>query len=195
MIYYLYKILNRTNNHYYYGRRAFNGICPNKDSYMGSGIRIKAAIKKYGIENFEKHIINIFDTEAELIAAETDLITESVLSDPSCYNLAKGGKGGYTYYAERIFTHTESSKQKISAANKGRKRPDSSETLYRLGINKWWSGKERSEADKNAKRLAAIKTVEKGNHSSKMLDTCPHCNYTASIANIKRWHLDNCRRK
>lgn len=194
MIYYLYKIINKTNDHYYYGRRACT-VHPSKDPYMGSGIRIKAAIKKYGINNFEKQIIDIFNTEVELIAAETALITESILSDPTCYNLAKGGKGGYTYYADRIFKHTENSKRKISDANKGRKRPDSSETLYRLGINKWWLGKKRSEADKSAKREAAEKALKEGNHPSKMLATCPHCSYTTSIGNIKRWHLDNCRRK
>lgn len=195
MIYYLYKIINKTNSHYYYGRRAFNGSCPSKDTYMGSGIRIKAAIRKYGIDNFEKQIIAIFNTEADLITAEAAIITESILSDPSCYNLAKGGKGGYTYYAERIFKHTEESKQKISSANKGRKRPDSSETFYRLGINKWWEGKKRSDSDKQAKSISAKKSIEKGTHPSKKIATCPHCNYTISIANAKRWHFDNCRRK
>jgi group I intron endonuclease len=195
MIFYLYKITNNFNNHYYIGRRAFKGNDPLKDPYMGSGTRIKAAIQKYGLENFKKEIVNIFNSEQDLINAEASFITEEMLSDPSCYNLAKGGKGGYTYYAERVFTHTIETKQKISSANKGRKRPDSRETLLRLGINKWWQGKTRCESDKQAKSVAAKKSVENGSHPSKKLVTCPHCNYTVSVANGKRWHFENCRRK
>lgn len=34
-----------------------------------------------------------------------------------------------------------------------------------------------------------------GTHPSQQKSTCPHCNKTASIANIKRWHLEHCRLK
>lgn len=195
MVYYLYKIVNRVNNNFYIGRRAYAGVDVSNDNYFGSGLRLKAAIQKYGKENFTKEIIQIFDSEEELITAEKNIVNEALISRSDCYNLAIGGNGGYTYYSERIFKHSEESKRKISEANKGRLRPDSSDTLYRLGINKWWEGKSRSEADKEAKRKAAEKSIEEGRHASKRLVTCPHCYYTTGIGNAKRWHFDNCKRK
>jgi hypothetical protein len=54
MRYILYKITNLINGRYYIGRYATNNIY---DSYMGSGIAIKNAIEKYGLENFVKEVI------------------------------------------------------------------------------------------------------------------------------------------
>jgi hypothetical protein len=195
MIYYIYKITNVLNNHYYYGRRAFDGKDPEQDLYFGSGKRLKAAIKKYGKQNFNKKIISIHSTEKELILEEQKIITEDVVKDPACYNLALGGHGGYTYYLERVFYHSEESKQKISQANRGRPRPDARETFIKLGINKWWKGKTRSKEDRAAKSIAAKNAIISGKHPAKLMATCPYCNYTTTIGNAKRWHFDNCKKK
>jgi hypothetical protein len=195
MIYYIYKIINNLNGHYYYGRRAYNGVDVEQDDYFGSGKRLKAAIKKYGKENFTKSIISIHETEKELIVAEQKVVTEEIVKDPACYNLALGGHGGYTYYSERIFYHSDESKLKISLANKGRPRPDARDTFLKLGINKWWQGKKRSDEDKLAKSIATKNTLQNGTHASKVMATCPYCNYTTGIGNAKRWHFENCKQK
>lgn len=195
MVYYLYKIINVKNGHYYYGRRAFNGTDIQDDAYFGSGVRLKAAIKKYGKQNFVKEIISVYSSEQELIEAEKQLVTEQIVQDPNCYNLAIGGHGGYTYYSERIFNHTPETKAKISKANKGRPRPDARDTFIELGINKWWVGKKRTDEDRKAKSIAAKNSVKNGKHPAKMMATCPHCNYTTGIGNAKRWHFNNCKQK
>ena len=195
MMYYIYKITNKINGNYYFGRRAYSGFNINNDMYFGSGKRLKDAIKKHGKENFTKEILSIHACENELIQAEQEIITKEEVSNPSCYNLAYGGHGGYTYYSERVFHHSVESKQKISNANKGRLRPDARETFLKLGLNKWWSGKTRTEEDKLAKSIAAKESIKSGKHASKQVATCPHCNYTINIGNAKRWHFDNCKQK
>ena len=195
MIYYIYKITNTLNGHYYYGRRAFNGNDPYQDPYFGSGKRLKFAIKKYEKSNFIKEIISIHNSEKELILEERRVVTEDIVKDPMCYNLSLGGHGGYTYYSERTFHHTEETKQKISQANKGRPRPDARETLINLGINKWWEGKTRTKEDREAKSIAAKNSINSGKHPSKIMATCPNCNYTTTVGNAKRWHFENCRKK
>ena len=85
---YFYKITNRINGMFYYGIHSTNDL---NDDYMGSGKRIRAAIKKYGVENFTKEIIKFFPTLKELSDYEQQIIDESLLNDPKCYNLVKGG--------------------------------------------------------------------------------------------------------
>ena len=74
MYYYLYKITNLINNNYYFGRRK-SKILPEEDRYFGSGLGLKAAILKYGKENFKKEIIECYLTFEELLEAEKKLIT------------------------------------------------------------------------------------------------------------------------
>ena len=63
------------------------------DGYMGSGKRLHLAYKKYGIENFEKEILHVFDNEKDMRDKEKELVVISEMS----YNLCDGGKGGFSY--------------------------------------------------------------------------------------------------
>ena len=85
---YFYKITNTINNHFYYGIHSTNDL---NDGYMGSGSRLKIAIKKYGIENFSKEIIKFFNNREELDKYEAEIVTESLVRDPNCYNMVIGG--------------------------------------------------------------------------------------------------------
>lgn len=60
---------------------------------MGSGKLILLAIKKYGIDNFTKEILYVFNTEDEMNSKEKELV---VISEQS-YNLCEGGTGGFGY--------------------------------------------------------------------------------------------------
>jgi hypothetical protein len=90
LMYTIYKVTNKINNKFYIGKHQTKKL---DDGYMGSGKLIKAAIKKYGIENFSKEIMYVFDSEAEMNQKEKELV---VLSEMS-YNLCEGGFGGFGY--------------------------------------------------------------------------------------------------
>jgi len=64
------------------------------DGYMGSGTILKRHQKKYGLENFEKEILHVFDNKEEMMAKEAELVNEEWVKDPFTYNLTVGGMGG-----------------------------------------------------------------------------------------------------
>jgi len=90
MFFIIYKTINKINNKHYIGMHKTNNLY---DGYIGSGKLIRRAIAKYGIENFTKEILYIFDNEQEMKDKEKDLV---VISEQT-YNLVEGGKGGFGY--------------------------------------------------------------------------------------------------
>lgn len=106
----VYKITNVINGKYYIGKHVcgskcrhrkeyFDGVCC---AYMGSGASskgggFKAAKEKYGIENFKKEILFVFETEKEMNDKEAELVTEDLITSGSVYNLCPGGQGGWGY--------------------------------------------------------------------------------------------------
>ena len=91
MIYYtVYKTTNNLNGKYYIGKHRTLDL---NDGYMGSGKLLKRAINKYGIENFTKEVLHIFESEEEMNAKEKELV---VISEQT-YNLNEGGYGGFGY--------------------------------------------------------------------------------------------------
>lgn len=88
--YIVYRIENLKNSKSYIGCHITNDI---NDSYMGSGKLIKLAINKYGIDNFKKQILFVFDNEIDMFGKEKALIKQL---NPE-YNLHEGGNGGFTF--------------------------------------------------------------------------------------------------
>lgn len=91
MYYTIYKTTNLLNGKTYIGKHATND--PN-DKYFGSGVAITRAISKYGVENFIKDILFIFDTEDEMNDKERELITQDMIDSQNTYNNSLGGQGG-----------------------------------------------------------------------------------------------------
>lgn len=96
---YFYKITNLVNNKFYYGVHKTDNIA---DNYMGSGKRIKYAIKKYGIENFKKEIICYFETYEEVLKYESEIVTVDLIQNENCYNIRLGGLGGFEHITKEI---------------------------------------------------------------------------------------------
>lgn len=90
MFYLIYKITNVLDGKYYIGAHKTSN---KDDGYMGSGVMIKKAIEKYGVENFKKEILCECLSSSEMYAKEKELV---VLSEHT-YNLKEGGDGGFDY--------------------------------------------------------------------------------------------------
>ena len=124
MIHYTYRIDNLINGKYYIGKHSSDSL---DDDYMGSGTRIKAAIAKYGIENFRKTILKTFSTSEEAFEHEAQIVTMVEVNDPMCYNIQPGGKGrqrqftdeeAYERALERQREYYQRNKERISEQRK-----------------------------------------------------------------------------
>lgn len=88
MFHYIYKITNTKNGKYYIGKHSTDKI---DDGYFGSGKALNAAIVKYGIENFQKEILEFCKTEIKALEREREIVNENVVADKKSYNINVGG--------------------------------------------------------------------------------------------------------
>ena len=87
----IYQIINLINSKRYIGKHSTNTI---NDNYMGSGIILKKAIKKYGKEYFKREILEIcLPCENHLNEREKFWIKKHDTFSSNGYNLTKGGDG------------------------------------------------------------------------------------------------------
>lgn len=99
-MYYIYRITNKVNNKTYIGQHKYIN---KDDNYMGSGKLLKKAIKKYGIDNFEKEIIvDNIKTREEADKLEIYYIGYERKKGKSEYNITSGGEGFKGKHTEEI---------------------------------------------------------------------------------------------
>lgn len=91
----IYRITNNIDGKTYIGQHKTSSILKD-DGYMGSGLLIKAAHKKYGIENFTKTIITIGVSKKEADVLEVFYINKERNEGKAQYNIADGALGGDT---------------------------------------------------------------------------------------------------
>lgn len=91
-IHYLYKTTCLVTGRYYIGMHSTTNL---NDGYMGSGKRLRYSIRKYGVENHIKEILEFFDSRELLVESEKRMITSDMLVDKMCMNIMSGGTGGF----------------------------------------------------------------------------------------------------
>lgn len=94
MFYYMYQVTNNLNNKIYVGVHKAQNL---DDGYMGSGKIIKQAIKKHGIDNFTKDILEHFDNAEAMYTKEKEEVTPEFIAREDVYNLRRGGFGGFDH--------------------------------------------------------------------------------------------------
>lgn len=115
-MYYIYLIVNSVNGKTYVGQRKSSKEWF-EDKYMGSGTRLGLAKKKYGIENFEKFLIQYCYSKEEADIAEKFWIAEYRHRGKAEYNIADGGEGGSLNKGRRF---SKEWRRKLSESHKGK---------------------------------------------------------------------------
>ena len=113
MEFYVYITTNLINGKQYIGDHS---IFAKNEKYMGSGIALYEAFKKYGVKNFQKEILEWFETREEAFLSQEKYIKiyKTHVSQGG-YNISwKGGLGING-------CHSEESKIKISNSKKGKR--------------------------------------------------------------------------
>lgn len=146
MIYIVYRTINLTNGKFYIG--VHKSINEEFDGYYGSGHLIKRALKKYGKDCFKRNDLFVYKNPKEAFKEEKRLL-EQWRDHPDCYNIAKGGYGGYTEYSPERG-------DKISKALTGLKRtPETCENLRQSKMGVY-------DEDKNPRARTWVITNPKG---------------------------------
>jgi len=128
MLHFIYKTTNNINGKYYIGVHSTNDI---NDGYLGSGLVLKDAIKKYGKDNFTREIVEYFSSVEEAYNKEKELVNEDFVSLQETYNLKIGGAGGYIgkdFYEQysidrKNYKHSVETIDKIRQSKLGEKNP------------------------------------------------------------------------
>jgi len=142
---YIYKTRNKINNKLYVGqtRRTFSKT----KNYYGSGKLLKRSIIKYGIENFEKTILEFCFNFGTLNKTEVYWIDKYNTQFPNGYNLSIGGEGCAGMPGRIVSVET---REKLSKAHKGKQ----------IGENNPFYGKKHSEETKMKMREAALNRTD-----------------------------------
>jgi hypothetical protein len=120
----IYKTTNLINGKVYVGRQVHDN--PN---YIGSGKIIRRAIKKYGINNFKKEILEYCFSISHLNDREKYWIVALNSTDKTIgYNIMLGGQGGNTFTDRRgslnpMYGKPRDQKTKDAIAKANRLRP------------------------------------------------------------------------
>ncbi len=108
----LYQTTNLVNGKIYVGVHKVANTSASK-RYLGSGDKLKAAVKKYGRESFVRKTLAEFNSCVDVYAAEAEIVTEDFVKRLDTYNICLGGRGGINL--------TEEMKDNLSRINKGNK--------------------------------------------------------------------------
>lgn len=198
-IYTIYKSVNTKTGKVYIG---FDSDWPSrvrihKSASKNQDYKFYRAIRKYGWDNFEWSVIyQSKDKQHTLKEMESYFINE-YNSMKNGYNSTLGGDGTFGHKVsdktkKLISEGNKVSKpqtpehiQKRADALRGKKRKPLSDEI-KSKISQATKGIPRPMSEQHKKNLKC--------HQNNLIKlTCPHCNKTGQLANMKRWHFDNCK--
>jgi len=140
----IYKTTNLVNNKIYVGKDSRN-----RSTYLGSGLRLRRAVKKYGRDNFKKDILEICNNDDWQQREIHWIKTLNSRNSDISYNIAEGGEGtghgkkhsnetkikmGLTRMGLRLKPFSEKHKQRIRESHLGVRRSEETKRKISLGM-------------------------------------------------------------
>jgi hypothetical protein len=172
-IHYIYKTICLVTGRYYIG---MHSTCNLDDGYMGSGKRLRHSIRKYGIDNHKKEIIEFFETRELLVEAEIKSITSDMITDRNCMNIMSGGTGGFVsleacakggknaidkIHQTQWITNGEKNRERLANVNKEKWKDKKHRTKILKNLD--WTDKQHSDETKKLMSDKAKKRIGKAN--------------------------------
>lgn len=198
-IYYtIYKTTNLITNNYYIGMHKTKNIY---DDYLGSGLLIKRAIKKYGKEYFKKDILFIFDNKEEMKQKEKEIVIIDLVNNPDCYNIKLGGEGGFDHISKEITKEARTKLWKTTFHREKMKPIQSNNmktTLKKLWTDPEYKIKMQKVGSKNLTKLwkdHREKMISLVSNNMTLLQNNPEFKKILINANKKLWENENYRKK
>jgi group I intron endonuclease len=153
----IYKTVNIIDNKIYVGKQE-----KDNHNYLGSGVHLKRAIKKYSRENFKKEIIDCAHSRKELCEKEIYWIDFYRSRDLDVgYNITKGGEGS-DYWKGKKFS--DEHRKRISKAFSGEGNPFYGKCLtdeHKANMSKSLKGKKvKPRSDEYRKYLSESRKGE-----------------------------------
>ncbi len=178
----VYKIKNKINDKFYIGAHSTNDT---NDTYFGSGIVLRKAIQKYGIDNFEKVILFDYDSLIDMFDMEKMLVNNILINQSDCYNAHIGGKGGSLkgrkVSAQGRINIGNGSRGRVSH-RKGKTGVYSNESVARMSASQ--RGRRHSEETKRkmSRNMKGSKSKESRERQAERMRDPNHPAHTASQA-------------
>jgi group I intron endonuclease len=172
----VYQVTNLINGKFYVGYHKTANV---NDSYLGSGTVLRRAVAKYGEENFRKEILFTFNNANDAFAKEEELVQQHQ-GNPQCYNLRKGGKGGFDFInrsglkfrwgsgsANPHYGHrqTEKNRNAVAASNRRRRKHPVREVQH-IGVaesnrHRSWTGESRDKLGRSQRKKTVSAATRK----------------------------------
>lgn len=213
----LYKMVVLTTGEIYIG--VHNGKMTHY--YSGGGSIIKNRIKKYGKENVEKYILEVFDDIHDAYKREEEVVNIDFINQDHVLNIRTGGR-----IYEGSYQMSEEYKKRMSVLNSGENNPmygvrgedhqswgkkhsdQTKEIISEKNIKRFEDPEERKKiSDKLKEYFQHNDNPFKGKkHSKEAIDKmkvalnknkikCEYCGNEYAKHLYKRWHGQNCKHK
>lgn len=197
-----------TEQKYYIGVRSCEGLIGD-DEYMSSSKYLTEDIEKNGKQNYNKIILKRFQSREEALAHEIQLHKEfDVANNTIFFNRARqtsvkfaaGAGESNHFYGKK---HNEESRQLMSEILKTKnclqKTNNLGKKFPQAGAKISEARKEWFKTNKHPRKGKIATEDEKqawaANFKNHLKVECKHCDKLGSIANMARWHNDNCKKK
>lgn len=181
---FVYKTTNITAGYIYIGVHCGT----EEDKYLGSGVLLKQAIKKYGRDNFSREILERFESADDAYDREAELVDEAFVKSPYTYNLALGGRG----HDGRSSTEQTRARLRKPKTDAHRAAISRGKTGLKMALHHRRAQSERQLGTTHTEETKLKMSAAKSGRKASIIE-CPHCGKTGGAPAMKQWHFDNCK--